>query len=56
MEKIYKYENCTVIVHIPDDDRFQERLCKASKTFMQKVISGGSKHVNSDTSRNFREK
>ena len=38
MEKIYKYENCTVIVHIPDDDCFQKRLCKASENFMKKVL------------------
>ena len=38
MKKTYKYDNCTVNVHIPDDDKFQERLCKASETFMRKVI------------------
>ena len=38
MKKTYKYENCTVIVHIPDDEYFQERLCKASEIFMRKVI------------------
>ena len=56
MERIYKYENCTVIVHIPDDDCFQERLCKASENFMKKVIGGGSRHGNGNTSKNFREK
>ena len=53
MKKIYKYENCTVIVHIPGDDRFQERLHKASEKFMQKVINGGSRHGNSNTSGDF---
>lgn len=38
MRKIYKYENCTVILHIPDDDGFQERLRKASEDFMRKVL------------------
>lgn len=39
MKKIYNYENCTVIIHIPDDDRFKERLRRASENFMRKVIS-----------------
>lgn len=57
MKKVYKYENCTVILNIPEDDGFQERLRKASEDFMRKVIfermvaSG-----NSNTRRNFREK
>ena len=50
MEKIYKYENCTVIVHIPDDDGFQERLCKASENFMKKVLlERANDNVNSNT-------
>ena len=55
MKKTYKYENCTVNVHIPDDDHFQERLRKASEIFIKKVMSGGSKHGDSNPSRNFRE-
>lgn len=38
MKKTYKYENCTVIVNVPDDDNFQERLRKASERFMRKVL------------------
>ena len=38
MRKVYNYENCKVIIHIPDDDRFQERLQKASEKFMKKVF------------------
>ena len=56
MKKTYKYENCTVNVHIPDDDYFQERLRKASENFMKKVINGGRKNGNGNPSRNFREK
>lgn len=57
MKKVYKYENCTVILHIPEDDEFQERLRKASENFMRKVlfermVASG----NSNTSRDFREK
>lgn len=56
MKKTYKYDNCTVNVHIPNDEKFQERLCKASETFMKKVMSEGTKNGNSNTRRNFREK
>ena len=38
MRKVYNYENCKVVVHIPDDDQFQERLLKASENFMKKVL------------------
>lgn len=43
MRKVYNYENCKVIIHIPEDDQFQERLRKASENFMKKVISEGKK-------------
>lgn len=56
MKKIYKYENCKVIIHIPDDDQFQERLSKASEKFMRKVISEGKRNGNSNSSANFRKK
>ena len=39
MKKTYKYDNCTLIVHMPDDEYFQERLRKASENFMRKVIN-----------------
>ena len=57
MKKVYKYENCTVILNIPEDSGFQERLRKASEEFMRKVlfermVASG----NSNTSRDFREK
>ena len=56
MKKTYKYENCRVTVHIPEDADFQERLRKASENFMKKVISGGKKNVHSNTSRDFNKK
>ena len=57
MKKIYNYENCKVIIHIPDDDQFQERLRKASERFMVKVLAEGKlKNGNSNTRTNFRKK
>lgn len=57
MKKVYKYENCTVILHIPEDDKFQERLRKASEDFMKKVLfERMSVNGNSNKSRNLREK
>ena len=55
MKKTYNYDNCTVNVHIPNDDKFQERLLKASENFMRKVINGGHQNGNSNKSRNFRK-
>lgn len=42
MKKVYHYENCKVIIHIPEDDEFKERLRKASENFMRKLISDGN--------------
>jgi hypothetical protein len=56
MKKIYKYENCKVVIHIPDDDQFQERLSKASENFMKKVMSEVKKNGYSNSSANFRKK
>ena len=53
MKKTYNYDNCTVNVHIPNDDKFQERLRKASEKFMKKVLNEGNKNGNSNTRRNF---
>ena len=41
MKKVYHYDNCTVIIHIPEDDKFKERLRKASENFMKKLMSDG---------------
>jgi hypothetical protein len=38
MKKVYRFENCRVIVNIPDDDDFQERVRKASEKFMRKIM------------------
>lgn len=57
MKKIYNYQNCTVILHIPDDDQFQERLRKASERFMRKVLfERAGTNGNSYKSRDLREK
>lgn len=39
MKKVYIFENCKVIVNVPDDDGFQERVQKASENFMRKIIA-----------------
>lgn len=39
MKKIFIFENCKVIVNLPDDEEFQERLRKASERFMRKVVT-----------------
>lgn len=39
MRKVYNYDDCTVIIHIPEDEQFMERLQKASEIFMKKVLS-----------------
>ena len=57
MEKTYNYDNCTVKVHIPNDEEFQERLRKASETFMRKVIhERNNQNGNSNTRTNIRKK
>lgn len=38
MRKVYNYDNCQVIIHIPEDDQFKERLRKSSENFMKKLI------------------
>lgn len=38
MRKVYIFDNCKVIVNVPDDADFQERLRKASENFMRKII------------------
>lgn len=57
MRKVYKYENCTVILHMPEDDNFKERLRKASEVFMKKVLfERMNVNGNSNTRGDFREK
>ena len=57
MEKTYEYDDCTVIVHIPDDDCFLERLRKASENFMRKIITEGkNNNGNCNSSKDFRKK
>ena len=55
MERIYEYENGTIYVTLPEScDR--EKLRRVTEEFLKKVIYGGKKNGNSDSSRNFREK
>lgn len=55
MEKVYKHENGTIYVTLPEScDR--EKLKKITEDFLKKVISGGIKNGNSNTSRDFRKK
>ena len=54
MEKVYNFKNGTIYVTIPETcDR--EKLRKVTEEFLKKVIIGGSKNGNSNTTRNFRE-
>ena len=55
MEKIYKYDNGTIYI-LNLDNYNRENLKKATEVFLKKVISGGKKYGNSNTTRNFREK
>ena len=47
MKKVYQYDNCKVIIHMPEDDSFKERLRKASENFMKKMMSDGNKSTGS---------
>lgn len=54
MERTYKYKNGTIYVTIPETcDR--EKLRKVTEEFLKKVMYGGTKNGDSNTSRNFRE-
>ena len=55
MEKVYKFRNGTIRVTLPET-RDREGLKKATEEFLKKVIIGGARNDNSNTSRNFREK
>lgn len=55
MEKIYRYDNATIYI-LNLDDYNRERLKKATEVFLRKVISGGRKNGDSNTTRDFREK
>ena len=55
MKKTYEFDNATIhIQNINNYDR--EKIKKATEDFLKKVISGGTKYGNSDSSRDFREK
>ena len=54
MDKTHKYRSGTIYVTLPEScDR--EELKKVTEEFLKKVINGGKKDGNSDSSRNFRK-
>ena len=55
MEKIYKYDNATIYI-LGLDSYNRESLKKSTEVFLRKVINGGKKNGDSNTSGNFREK
>ena len=55
MKKIYNYKNGTIYVTLPEScDR--EKLREVTEEFLKKVISGGSKCGNGNSSRDLWEK
>ena len=55
MEKIYKFENATVCV-ISTKSCDREELRRVTEEFMKKVIYGGKKHGNTNSTRNLSKK
>ena len=54
MEKVYKCRNGTIHVTVPEScDR--EALAKVTEDFLKKVMRGGIKIGNCNTSKNFRK-
>lgn len=54
MERIFEYKNGKIYVEVPETcDR--ERLRKVTEEFLKKVLNGGAKYGNSNSSRNFRK-
>lgn len=55
MEKIYRHENGIIVVtSLENCDR--ERLKKVTEEFVLKVLHGGKKHGNTNSTRNLNEK
>ena len=55
MERKYEYKNGIIYVTLPETcDR--EKLRQVTEEFLKKVIYGGAKNGDCNTSRNFREK
>lgn len=54
MEKVYEFENGVIYVELPEScDR--DKLRKVTEEFLKKVIYGGTKNGNSNSSNNFRK-
>ena len=51
MERVYKRKSGTIYVTLPEQND-QEKLRKVTEDFLKKVINGGTKNGNSNTSRN----
>lgn len=55
MEKVYKCKNGIIVVTLPEScDR--DKLKKVTEDFLKKVMYGGIKNGDSNTSRNIRKK
>lgn len=55
MKRIYEYKNGTIYVTLPEScDR--EKLQRVTEEFLKKVMYGGKRNGNGNSSRNFREK
>ena len=55
MKKTYKYENGTIYI-LGLDTYDREKFKKATEIFLKKIIIGGTKYGDSNTSGDFREK
>lgn len=55
MEKIYRHENGIIVVTSPET-RDQEKLRRVTEEFVKKVIRGGKKYGNTNSTRNLNEK
>jgi len=55
MEKTYKYDNAIIRV-TSSKSCSREELIKSTEEFMKKVLHGGKKHGNTNSTRNLNEK
>ena len=55
MEKIYEYKNATIVVTLSESCD-QEKIRRVTEEFVKKVIRGGKKYGNTNSTRNLNEK
>lgn len=55
MEKIYEYENATIVVTLSESCD-QEKLRRVTEEFLKKAIYGGKKNGDTNQTRNLNEK